>query len=382
MTTATDHLETGGLTIRRARPADRLRLAALLDRSFRLPLAAQIGPFLRGARIGDHTVIEEAGRITACVGLYPHTYRLRGVTFSTAAVGQVCTDPDFRGGGRMTALMRRILPLADTFDWVWLDGDRLRYGRYGWAPGGRSYRFTFFARHLPPPPAEGVTVTDVADAAGEIAAAFETAPQSVRFAPGETARLFRAGRGRDFQRVRLGRSFLVFRRADNLVVGGDGVEEELAALLASRLATRSTGPGPATVEVRCGPEPGPLLALGARRCAHYRIEPSNSYRVGALVRFGRRACRAARRAVTSGQGHLALRNADNGQAVVFECREGRLSARAARKDEPARKLTCAELSAFFFGLCPPESVGLRLPSDSPFRRVFPLPLHVHPLLGL
>ncbi len=371
------------MRIRPARPSERGKLAALMDRSFRLPLAEQIGPFLRGKRIGHHWVTEEDGRLTAALGFYPHEYRLDEVVFSVSAVGQVCTDPDFRGGGRMTLLLDRIRPLADAFDFVWLDGDRLRYGRYGWAPGGVSYRFTFTSRNLPdPPPVSDVVIGDLADFAAEIAAALNAEPQGVRFAPGETVRLFRAGRGRDFCVARLHDTFIVFNKSNNLAVLGHGDEEDIARLLAFRLAARMEGIERPTIEVRCGPESETLLRLCARRCAHYRVQPSNSYRIGSLTRFCRRALRWGQNRVSCGDGRLALRNAENGQSVVLKCRRGRLSVRAARRGEVCRELTTAELSAFFLGLCPPETIVPDYPPDSPFRRVFPLPVHINPLVGL
>jgi len=373
-------------TIRRARPSDRAELGALMDRAFRLPLAEQIGPFLGEARIGDHWVIEDDGRLVSAIGFYPHRFRWGGVEFEVAAVGQVCTDPERRGGGHMTALLRHILPLADACDFVWLDGDRLRYGRYGWAPGGLRYGFGFGARNLPaPPPADAVEVCDVADCAADLAAALESAPQALLFAPGETAALFRAGRGRDFRVARLGRSRIAFNRAGDTVVHGEGDEAELALLLSARLAAR-TAAAPAGskpgLEAFCGPDPSPWLDCCSRRFAWVWRTVSDSFRVGALERFCRRACRAAQPRVSAGDGALALRNADNGQTVVLECRGGRLSARAARPDEPCRELTTQQLSEFFFGVCPPETVLPDYPPDSPFRRVFPLPLCTSKLVSL
>ncbi len=373
-------------SIRRARPADRAELGALMDRCFRLPLAEQIGPFLGDARIGNHWVVEEDGRLVSNIGFYPHRFRWGGVTFDVAAVGQVCSDPERRGGGRMTALLRHILPLADACDFAWLDGDRLRYGRYGWAPGGFRYGFSFGPRNLPaPPPADAVAICDVADCAADLAAALEAEPQALLFGPGETEALFRAGRGRDFRVARLGRSRIVFNRASDQVVHGEGDAEELALLLSARLAARAAA-APAgsnvSLDALCGPDPSPWLDCCCRRSARMWLGISDSFRVGALERFCRRACRAAQPRVSAGNGRLAFLNSDNGQTVVLECRDGRLSARAARPDEPCRALTTAHLSAFFFGICPPETVLPDYPPDSPFRRVFPLPLCTSKLVSL
>ena len=373
-------------TIRRARPSDRAALGELMNRSFRLPLAEQIGPFLSDTRIGNHWVIEEDGRLVSAVGFYPHRFRWAGVEFEVAAVGQVCTDPERRGSGHMTALLRHILPQADACDFVWLDGDRLRYGRYGWAPGGVRYGFSFGARHLPPPPpADAVEVRDVADCAEDVAAALESAPQALWFAPGEAAELFRAGRGKDYRIARRGRSWIAFSRVGDTVVHGEGDEEELARLLSARLTARAAaapaGSNP-SLQAWCGPDPSPWLNCCFRHFSAVWRSPSDSFRVGALERFCRRACQAAQPRVSAGDGIIALRNSENGQSVVLECRNGRLSARAARPDEPCLDRSTQQLSEFFFGVCPPEVVWPEFPPDSPFRRVFPLPLCTSKLLSL
>jgi hypothetical protein len=224
---------------------------------------------------------------------------------------------------------------------------------------------------------------DLADAADAVAAALAAAPQALHFAPGETEALFRAGRGRDYRVWRLGRSFIVATKAGDRVVFGDGTEEELLAILARMIAGRPSPAGePGAVEVRCGPEPTPLLAACRRVYSSLLVRHSDNYRIGALLPFCRKACRVAHPRISAGDAILGLRNAENGQAVVLECRAGQLSARPAGDADACLSLAPADLNEFCFGLCPPETLWPDYPPDSPFRRVFPLPVHVNPLVGL
>lgn len=96
----------------------------------------------RPESLRNHFVHLEEGRIAAAIGIYPLRLRLGAVELKVGGIGSVSVDPARRGAG----LMSRMLPAAisilerDGYDISILEGDRLRYRRYGWElGGGRAY---------------------------------------------------------------------------------------------------------------------------------------------------------------------------------------------------------------------------------------------------
>ena len=142
--------------IRSATPGDREGLVALLDRCFpERDFAERFDeryPHLfTDAAIVQHLLAFQDGRLLACVGCYAYDARWFGAPLRVAGIGQVATDPAARGGGVMSRLLRTAVERARQVDFFWLWGDRQRYGRIGFASGGRTLSGGTWDRYLPDP---------------------------------------------------------------------------------------------------------------------------------------------------------------------------------------------------------------------------------------
>ncbi|MFH0954472.1 MAG: GNAT family N-acetyltransferase [Verrucomicrobiota bacterium] len=88
--------------------------------------------------LSRHLVIRENSRIVSSLGIYPMDLKIGDVRLRVAGVGGVCTAPDRRGAGHMTALMNaaRAEIGRQGYALSWLSGIRARYARFGWEMAG------------------------------------------------------------------------------------------------------------------------------------------------------------------------------------------------------------------------------------------------------
>ena len=90
-----------------------------------------------------HAVIERNGEIVSHVACVPAQLRAGDARIDCGGIAGVATHPDHRGNGHMRRLLSfwldrlvdRGVSLAE------LEGDRVRYGRYGWENAGREHRY-------------------------------------------------------------------------------------------------------------------------------------------------------------------------------------------------------------------------------------------------
>jgi predicted N-acetyltransferase YhbS len=378
--------------VRRADPAETPALASVIDRAFNQELAAQLPHLFTPARVPNHIVGEIGGRLVGAVGLYPHQWRCQGVTFDVAGVGQVATLPESRGSGVMSAILQETCRAADRLDFSWLFGDRQRYGRYGWVLGGERRVYEFFDKYLPtPPPREAVTTSDAASVRERVMQALERAPQSMVFPPEEVRMIFEGVRGRGWRAWMLGGTLALTDATGETVHFADGTREELALLLAHLAREVRTQPGDRwKIAVHCSADPSPLHAACLDRYWRMHIAPGANFRVGNLKSFFTKLFSLTQPRLAGGDGRLALRNSDTGEAVTLACRAGRLGVEAgvagsgsgAAGDAEVRSLTTRELSEVCFGMCPVDLVLPGLPAASPFRQVLPLKVFVHEIFSL
>jgi len=233
--------EGGDYVIRRAEMSDRDELVSVLNSAFSRDETRSFDflSFLPNAftpeRIGDHLVRVEGGRILGCVGLYPYEVRVGGVSFRAAGVGQVGTLREARGRGVMTSLLRQACLDADAagYDFCWLGGDRIRYGRHGWATGGVRMRFWFPRRFLPEPPDEaGVRRLEPGRDFERVRDHLAGDPNTVVVDELELRRIL------DCQATGgwvSGDAFIVYRRGIGNVYLADGTPEEIGSLLSHHL---------------------------------------------------------------------------------------------------------------------------------------------------
>ncbi len=368
------------ISVRRGRPADLAQLAELVDRSFAEEgqennQVSQWHPHLfTPARAGDYFIAEMAGRMVATIGLYPYPLRSGQVTFQTAGIGQVATLPEARGKGAMSSLLRAVCQEADHYDFTWLYGDRLRYGRYGWTAGGWTYRFETGRRYLPPPPAGEVEVFDPERHLDRLQKMLTRLPQSVVMSDEELRLSLHGQSAQGLYGAFWGRSFVIGRDGGEVVLAGDGDPAELGALLA-HLAT-----GRQQIHVDCAPQPSPLLETCLANYSWFEVSPSASFRVGNLATF---LVKAAELAGECGayQGRLGLVNSGNGQSASLVCQDGRIRVEEGA-DHEAYRLTHQRLSEVCFGLLPLSLLLPGLPGGSPFSRVLPAKIFISELFAL
>jgi predicted N-acetyltransferase YhbS len=369
------------ISIRRGLPADLPQLADLVHHSFaeygeKVSQISQYLPHLfTPARAGDYFIAEMDGRMVATIGLYPYLLRVGQVVFRTAGVGQVSTLPEARGKGAMSSLLRAVCQEADRYDFTWLYGDRLRYGRYGWTAGGWTYRFETGRRYLPPPPEGGVEAFDPERHLHRLQAAMARLPQSVVM-PDEELRLSLHGQSaQGLSGAFFGRSFVIGRDGGEVVLAGDGDPDELGALLAY-LAT-----GRQQIHVDCAPQPSALLKTCLAHYKWFQVCPSASFRVGNLGSFLRKAAALAGDFSAPFQGELGLVNTGNDQKASLICREGKVSV-GDEAGQAAYNLSHQRLSEVCFGLLPLSLLLPGLPEDSPFRQVLPVKIFISELFAL
>jgi len=378
----------GSFVIRHAVAADRTEMVRVLRTAF----SDGSGPtvdFLRlyphlfhESRIANHFVRVEEGRIIGVVGLYPYRVRMAGVEFAAAGVGQVATLPKYRGRGVMASLLRRACQETDArgCDFVWLGGDRLRYGRYGWATGGVKLRFGLKSRYLPePPPERDVSPFDPDRDLHLVQRQLSEEPSTILTNDAELRRILDASGVGGW---RMGDAFILHRRGPGLICLGGGPPERIARLFAHHLReicrTESDRQG---ITAECSGAPTPFLSACQRSYAGMSLVPAGMFRVGRLAPFLQKACRIAQPRVRGGSGGVSLVNTDSGDGATVLCRHGRLSVHD-RADGDAYRLTWRDLSEVCFGLCPLDTLLPALPEDSFLRTVLPIPAFWPPLFGL
>jgi len=379
--------ERRGLAVRQAEPADREEMMDVLGRAFAGPDGRQsdfwtIHPQLfTDERMGDHLLCVEDRRIVGCVGLYPYDVRVRGLLMRAAGLGQVGTLPEHRGRGVMSTLLRAACEQADAqqYAFVWLGGDRLRYGRYGWATGGARMRFGFRKRYLPdPPPESAVRPLDAAGDSGLLMRYAAADTDTVVAVERELAPVLSAeGAGGWVLRE----SLVAYRRGVTNVYLGYGQPDEVLALLAHHLRwVVAREEGHEGISVECPVAPSTLMDVCVRNYEGVSLVPSGMFRTGPLARFLKVACRVAQPQVEAGSGRVALCNAETGETATVVCRDGELSVEQGGGD--AFALNRRDLSEVCFGLCPLDVLLPGLPAGSFLRRVLPLPVYWSRFFGV
>ncbi len=373
------------IIVRRAQPQDRSSLLHVINAAFpdsKECLFEDRYPHLfTDRRIGDHVIAEAEGRVVGAVGLYPHQYRIGEVVFDVAGVGQVSVLPELRGNGIMSRILKDVCQVGDRFDFTWLFGDRRRYGRYGWAFGGRNLAFEIMHKYLPPAPKE-VEILAPVDAQKTIAAALERLPQTLVFPDSEMTDLLRSFDSSNCAVYRLGRSFVLVNTLRDMVYLADGHVDEIAAIFAFILAQLVEKPGDRwKLMVLCSDDDSPCMR--ACHAAHFKmvISPTASIRVGNLQSCLSKLCRSWQPSIAGGNGLLSLVNHDNGQQATLCCDNGRLS--VSQDALPVAEARSTEqLSDILFGLSPLDLHLPDLPTASPFRSLLPVPIHVCKLFAL
>lgn len=91
----------------------------------------------------NNIVIMEDDKIKGAVGLFPMDVNADGMALKIGGIGNVASTKDSRGKGYMIECMNACLDIMkeDGTDYSVLNGQRQRYGHFGYEPGGYSYSF-------------------------------------------------------------------------------------------------------------------------------------------------------------------------------------------------------------------------------------------------
>ncbi len=104
-----------------------------------LPKVYQAGPEMASIH---RVAVDERGRLRALIAVLPETVMAAGKKLRAGYVGSVAVHPKARGEGHMKHLMNDWLrELEDDCDLLVLDGQRQRYGYFGFEPGSMRYVF-------------------------------------------------------------------------------------------------------------------------------------------------------------------------------------------------------------------------------------------------
>ncbi|MBI5724987.1 MAG: GNAT family N-acetyltransferase [Planctomycetes bacterium] len=368
-----------GVKIRRACESDRAELLDEINLAFMRaggsPRESEEDmPYLfTPGRIDNHFIAERDGKILSVVGAYPYDVRLGGVTFKAAGIGQVSTRKEARGTGLMGKLLERIsrFMFDEGMDFSWLSGDRLRYGRYGWASGGAAARFDTYDKYLPPPPDEKtVRQLEFPRDVPFVRTALGKMPNMVLMGEDELELLL--GTGKHIGLAMNG-TFIIHNASMDVVEFADGPADEIALLLAHLASEIRRLPGDHwkfTVECPLS-EPSELLKACYRHYWKMQVDPSARFKVVRLVNFLEKVCRMFQGRLPAGSGELGLVNKDTGESATIVCRDGQSSVQAGAAGG-AYTLDRREISEVCFGACPLDVLLPDLPANSPIRCILPL----------
>ena len=105
-------------------------------------------------------LMKEGGRAISLVAYADQTVDVAGKPVRIAGVTGVCTLPEHRGKGFMSALLKRSIEdmAARGYALSELGGDRQRYGRFGWEVGSRERQFQITRRSLAKTSPDGLEV--------------------------------------------------------------------------------------------------------------------------------------------------------------------------------------------------------------------------------
>lgn len=328
-------------------------------------------------RLPQHLIMEEGGTILGCIGIYPYEMRIGGVRFKTAGIGQVATHPDARGRGVMSTLLNEACREMDRMklDFSWLYGNRIRYGHFGWALGGRKVLWNLFENGFNDmPEVKRIRLLHPRRDAALVASALRKLKTTVVVPVDELSMLLQ---GNDFTGWILNRSFIVVNHAEKGIVLSGGNEAEIELLIAHYNRQKPKGL-PTRI---CASETDTASAkLGVKHHYTVNVVPSAMFRVTNLLSLMQKIAMIPRPGFTADD-RIRISEKESGQAVELTYRNGIMSAVPCDR-KGATALSTKDLSELIFGSGMPEMFLPRLKPQSPFRHIFPIKACIPPLVKL
>ena len=335
-------------------------------------------PYVWNADRADNTWgCFEGDELLGVIGAYPFDVKMAGVSFRATCVGQVGTPAENRGRGVMSALLTAATAKMDAeADFAWLGGDRLRYGRFGWAVGGEEHIYRTNTKYLPGPPDASTIRPMEPERDGAMIRAFaEAQPYGIGFSKKEFDQLLSI---RGVGGVVSGDAWAIYRgSADSpFVLMADGSVEAVAGLLA-HLALGATNDDNAEgfIGFETPPCDGVLSRVAARHYCEMTPKTCAHFRLCDMAGYFEKACRIVEPALAGGSDEIALANTDTGQTVRIVCRKGKLSVDD-RAGPARREMTTHQLSEVAFSRLPLDVVLPGLAANSPLRHLFRMPVYL------
>lgn len=310
--------------IRQATWPDRERLVKLLGVAFSWPAPSSIDfrktvpHLLCERRIGDHLLALDGQQIIGSIGIYGYDLRIDGVAVRGAAIGQVATLPTHRGKGVMRSLLQAAIVHVTEHDYqlAWLEGDRRRYGAYGWALGGQRIHYEFRRRMLPEP-AEPAQVERLwPDEIVESILAHQQQLSSTALLSADELALLVAARKP--VALRCGDAWLIHDLLGTEIHFASGPTHALGRLVAHVIASTSKD----QLAASCALDVGDLNRLGSLHAHGWRVVPTCLWRITTLERTLGAAASMARERLGPGHDALALQDSQTGECVTLRCADG------------------------------------------------------------
>lgn len=369
------------LPTRRAAVSDRDAVISLINSVWTDDDISRRSPWLfTEERISDHLICERDGGIRAVVGAYPYEVRLSGRIFRMLGVGQVITQPEYRGQGMMSSLLSEVTRILDEeeYDGSWLWGDRIRYGRFGWGTAGRSVDLTIDTRHLPDvdgvPGARQLSVEDDFELIRDHIARL---PDAV-IMPDEMLkqRLGLEGVGGWV----LEDTFVLLNRERDGIVFAEGDPEKIRLLLKQQTIAGGTQTGdPQVLRAKLPALPTPLMAACRDICSSIAIGHTCGFRIGRMLPFLEKLLQGRRARWAMGSGVLGIHNTDTAESVTLRMDDGLVFVEEGA-GAGAVCLSRRSIGELLFGLLSPELYDSSLGASSAFRSLLPLNLHIPAIL--
>lgn len=333
-----------------------------------------------GSMMNQWLLAEADGELAAGLQIVPRPMVLdQAARLATAGIGNVFCYPPFRGQGLMSALLRQAIDemRCRGFALALLDGDRLRYGRYGWEVAGGARRLTLRADMM----------------RGDGTPAAITDFRRWECDPQDTARMFAAYQALPFRTERTEADFpLVLQRPNNVtwlndlpgsfayvtVRGGSLLEYAGSRDGIARLVRAVVRRGIHDVVIPPVPGQGSLDDCLLDCAGSYCTVPVGMVRILDLI-----AVLTAYRPVLECRlrgwnGTLTLRIDPEGDPVAIAGDGQTVHLDDAEGGEAALALSRTEMARLFFGPFPPYMPG-SFNEHPAVRRLFPLPLYWHAL---
>ena len=277
------------VSIRPALPSERLALTRMLDRAFNKQVDAdrfanRYPHLFTDRRIVEHTLACDADVIIGCVGCYQFPATLNGIPLTIAGIGQVGTAPEARNRGIMSNMLSVAMASAAQADLFYLYGDRTRYGRVGFAPGGQTFCAMTWDRYAPPPgPGPAIRAIHLERDSALIEQAFSH--QALVIQQNSSERLANLS-GKGLTGWTDGSALILLSSDGSRVLVAMGAATAIARLISHQVARKvSINPADTGVTMLADPRDGASLAAACLLGGSFSTRTTAMLRVGNLHRL-------------------------------------------------------------------------------------------------